>query len=121
MICHIDKRPDFSLHHDLAIMGVLLEYDTFYRPKYEPQKNLWPLIQRMVADGLEDSVALATDMAEVKLWSLPGHGPGLGGFLTIIGRRLKEIGLESSLGKLLGGNIAHRLASPPECLERGAR
>lgn len=121
VICHIDKRPDFSLHHDLAIMGVLLEYDTFYRPKYEPEKNLWPLIQRMVANGLEDSVALATDMAEVELWSLLGHGPGLGGFLTIIGPRLKELGLESSLGKLLGGNIAQRLASPPEYLERGTR
>jgi phosphotriesterase-related protein len=119
VICHIDKRPDFSLHHDLATTGILLEYDTCYRPKYEPEKNLWPLIQKMIAAGLENSIALATDMAEIELWSLFGHGPGLGGFLTIIGPRLKDLELESSLDKLLGGNIASRLAMPYEHFERG--
>ena len=119
VICHIDKRPDSGLHHDLATAGILLEYDTFYRPKYEPEKNLWPLIQRMITDGLEDFIALATDMAEAELWSLFGNGPGLGGFLTIIAPRLKALGLNSSLDKLLGGNIARRLAMPYEHFEGG--
>ena len=52
VICHIDKRPDFGLHRELAQAGVLLEYDTFFRPKYDPERNVWPLLQRMAAAGL---------------------------------------------------------------------
>lgn len=112
VICHIDKRPDFGLHRELASLGVLLEYDTFYRPKYGPEKNLWPLIQRMLEHGFEDSIALATDMAEAELWSQLGHGPGLAGYLTIIATRLERLGSDVAAKKLLGGNIAGRLALP---------
>ena len=48
VLCHMDKRPDFGLQKELARLGVLLEYDTFYRPKYNPSENLWPLIEHMV-------------------------------------------------------------------------
>ncbi len=44
VLCHMDKRPDFGLQKELARLGVLLEYDTFYRPKYKPAEKLWPLI-----------------------------------------------------------------------------
>ena len=53
VICHIDKRPDFGLHDELARAGALLEYDTFYRPYYAPETGAWPLIEHMVAAGLE--------------------------------------------------------------------
>lgn len=111
VICHIDKRPDFGLHRDLASMGVLLEYDTFYRPKYDPEKNLWPLLRGMLEHGFEESIALATDMAEPALWSLLG-GPGLVGFPTIIASRLTSLDQGKVSRKLLGGNIAGRLALP---------
>ena len=40
ILCHMDKRPDVGLHRSLAQAGVMLEYDTFYRPKYEPDRNV---------------------------------------------------------------------------------
>jgi 5-phospho-D-xylono-1,4-lactonase len=42
VFCHIDKRPDFGLHRELVEEGVLLEYDTFFRPKYAPEEHVWP-------------------------------------------------------------------------------
>jgi phosphotriesterase-related protein len=111
ILCHMDKRPDFGLHRELASAGVLLEYDTFYRPKYEPEKNLWKLIERMVASGLGDRVALATDMAEASMWSRLGGGPGLTGFPLVIRPRLQASGLEAvTIAGLMGGNITRRLA-----------
>ena len=44
-ICHVDKRPDEGFHHELAQAGALLGYDTFARPKYDPDRNVWPLDQ----------------------------------------------------------------------------
>lgn len=111
VFCHTDKRPDFGLHAELARAGVMLEYDTFFRPKYEPERNVWPLIERMAAAGLAGQIALATDMAESGLWAELGGYPGLLGFFTIIRSGLRRMELPPSvIGGLLGGNIAGRLA-----------
>lgn len=111
VLCHMDKRPDPVLHADLARSGVLLEYDTFYRPKYEPESNLWPLIHSMAVEGLSDHVALATDMAEGKMYSTIGNGPGLASLPSEIRSKLVEMKIpESSVQQMLGGNIARRLA-----------
>ena len=89
---------------------VLLEYDTFYRPKYNPDANAWPLIVRMTAAGLDRCVALATDMADPGFWAF-GGGPGLVGLPTTIRARLRALGLpDSAVRKMLGHNIADRLA-----------
>jgi phosphotriesterase-related protein len=95
ILCHMDKPLDFGLHRELASAGVLLEYDTFYRPKYEPEKNLWKLIEGMVAGGLGHRVALATDMAERSMWSQMGGGPGLAGFPLVVRPRLQATGLDA--------------------------
>jgi len=84
VICHIDKRPDFGLHRSIAQAGILLEYDTFYRPKYDLQKNLWPLLSQMIEVGFGSSICLATDMAESALWARYGGNPGLNGYLNQI-------------------------------------
>jgi phosphotriesterase-related protein len=111
VFCHVDKRPDFGLHRELATAGVLLEYDTFFRPKYEPERGVWPLLAQMVAAGLAGRVALATDMADPLLWAELGGGPGLAGIFTIIRARLEQIGIaEGTITALLGGNIAGTLA-----------
>jgi len=68
----MDKRPDIGLHQELAHLGVLLEYDTFYRPKYNPSENLWPLIEKNGNTGHADRIALATDMAEAELYYFIG-------------------------------------------------
>lgn len=111
VICHIDKRPDFGLHYELARAGVTLEYDTFYRPKYQPEQNVWPLLERMVASGLADRVAIATDMAEASLWSRLGGGPGQTAFTGQIKTRMQAIGFdETTVRRLMGENIARCLA-----------
>jgi len=123
VFCHVDKRPDFGLHRELAQAGVLLEYDTFFRPKYDPERGVWPLLGKMAAAGLAGRVALATDMADSTLWAelRPklgaelGGGPGLAGIFTIIKARLEQMGLPGeTIAGLLGGNIAIRIATSDE-------
>lgn len=111
VFCHVDKRPDHGLHAELARAGVLLEYDTFFRPKYHPEENLWPLIEYMVKAGLQDSLALATDLADGELWAHIGGGPGLLGLAVTIADRLERMGFSATaISAMLGGNIARRLA-----------
>ena len=111
VLCHMDKRPDFGLQKELARLGVLLEYDTFYRPKYQPATNLWPLIEQMVGAGFSDRVALATDMAEAELYHFIGGGAGLASLPCEIQNELNEKGFpEAARKQMLGGNIARRLA-----------
>ena len=110
-LCHMDKRPDFGLHRELAQAGFLLEYDTFFLPKYEPEKNLWPLLEKMVAAGLDGAVALAADLADGAEWTVNGGPPGLPGLLNQAPPRSLEMDLPAeSVARLLGGNIAARLA-----------
>ena len=110
ILCHMDKRPDIGLHRELARAGALLEYDTFHRPKYDPEANLWPLIERMAAEGLDGAVALATDMADPALWAY-GGGPGPAALPGSIRARLQQIGLPpESMRRMLGESIAARLA-----------
>ena len=111
IFCHMDKRPDFILHSELAKAGVGLEYDTFYRSKYLPDENVWSLLEHICNSDLESSVVLATDLAERELWTEIGRGPGLTGFITQIGSRLRSMGLEEEkIDGLMGRNIANRLA-----------
>jgi phosphotriesterase-related protein len=111
VLCHMDKRPDAGLHKELARLGVLLEYDTFYRPKYNPPANLWPLIEQMAAAGFADRVALATDMAESELYHFIGGGAGLASLPAEIQDLLIRKGYpETDRKQMLGGNIARRLA-----------
>ena len=111
VLCHMDKRPDSGLQKELARLGVLLEYDTFYRPKYEPQKYLWPLIDFMVSNNLSSNIALATDMAESHLYYHIGDGPGLFSLPGEIKNQLEVRGIsDSDIQKMIGGNIALRLA-----------
>ncbi|HVN53145.1 MAG TPA: hypothetical protein VMT46_02360 [Anaerolineaceae bacterium] len=111
VFCHMDKRADFSLHADLARAGVLLEYDTFFRPQYEPEKNLWSLLDKMAAEILCSQIALATDMADASLYRSLGKGPGLASLPTLIRARLEERGFSNeAIRQMLGENIARRLA-----------
>ncbi|MCA9867630.1 MAG: hypothetical protein KIS95_09205 [Anaerolineae bacterium] len=115
VFCHVDKRPDIGLHRELAQAGVLLEYDTFFRPKYEPERHVWPLIGEMIAGGWAGHVALATDMADPALWAELGGQPGLLGFFSIIRQGLVRMALPAAMiDGLLGGNIARRLATGEE-------
>lgn len=111
VLCHMDKRPDIHLHQELARRGVLLEYDTFYRPKYNPAENLWQLIEKMANAGFANCIAFATDMAEAELYHRIGGGPGLASLPGEIQKQLIAKGFsETDRMQMLGGNIARRLA-----------
>ncbi len=120
VLCHMDKRPDAGLHRELAGAGVMLEYDTFYRPKYEPEKTTWPLIAAMLPAGYERQLALATDIAEKALWKHIGGGAGLPGLVTDILPQLKATGAsDAQVDLLLGKNIIRRLARPVDPRSEG--
>lgn len=110
-LCHMDKRPDIGLHSEIARYGALLEYDTFFRPKYKPEEGVWPLINQMLENGFGSSIALATDMAEKEMYASIGGGPGLASLPRDLRARLelKQIS-EKNIRGLLGENIARRLA-----------
>ena len=111
VLCHMDKRPDLGLHKELAHFGVLLEYDTFFRPKYNPFQNLWPLIADMVQSGCADRITLATDMAESAMYHSIGKGPGLRSLPQDIRKQLIKNEIpEPMIQQMLGENIARRLA-----------
>lgn len=111
MLCHIDKRPDLHLHQELAQAGVLLEYDTFFRPQYHPEEKLWPLLEAMGKADLFGSIALATDLADLSMWASTGKGPGLASLPSIIHTRLLERGFSpAGVQAMLGENVLQRLA-----------
>lgn len=121
VLCHVDKRPDFGLHQELAQAGVLLEYDTFFRPKYDPEHNLWPLLVRMAEEGLAGSVAIGTDMADLAMWQEAGPA----GLITAVISRLGSLGFDPrGIAQMAGRNIAGRLAYPvggrESAVDRGA-
>jgi 5-phospho-D-xylono-1,4-lactonase len=109
-MCHMDKRPDYGLHHELLQAGVLLGYDTFARPKYEPEKNVWPLLHQMLSDGFGYGIALGLDLAQSALWKQYGGDPGLTMLPTQILARLQKEQVPSDvIHSLLGQAIAQRL------------
>lgn len=115
ILCHLDKRPDSGLHQALAERGALLEYDTFFRPKYSPEQNLWPLLEDMAAAGYTTAVAAATDMADIEMWSAGGVGGHLTQMITVVKPRLAAMGFtEKHIDSFLGGNISARLVPQPE-------
>ena len=120
-LCHVDKRPDAALHRELILGGVLLGYDTFVRPKYEPERNAWPLLERMVGAGLDHGIAIGQDLADASMWTSFGGSPGM---RTLPDRILPELHRrgfsEASVRNLTARNIARRLdRDPPGHEHRG--
>jgi 5-phospho-D-xylono-1,4-lactonase len=110
-LCHVDKRPDVGLHRELAQAGVLLGYDTFARPKYDPNHGAWMLIAALVEQGLEQHIAVCLDFAIASMWHHYGGRPGMCVLPETIVPRLKAEGYtEATIHQLTAGNIARRLA-----------
>lgn len=110
-LCHVDKRPDAGLHHELAQAGALLGYDTFLRRKYNPDQNLWPLIRSLVDAGFDDRIAMGLDLALPSMWVFGGAEWGLMALPRLILPRLQAEGYrESIIQNILGQNVARHLA-----------
>ena len=109
-LCHVDKRPDAELHRELIRAGVLLGYDTFVRPKYEPKRNVWPLLERMISQGLDHGIAVGQDLADPGMWRVFGGTPGLRHLPDRILPELRRRGFdEDTIRRLTAANIARRL------------
>ena len=120
-MCHVDKRPDFGLHRELAREGVLLGYDTFARPKYDPERTTWPLLREMVAAGLEGSIAIGLDLADASMWQHFGGQPGMLMIPNTIVPRLYAEGMSKTIvTRLTAQNIAARLVRQPQHERDGA-
>ena len=117
-LCHVDKRPDFGLHAELAQAGVLLGYDTFVRPKYNPDTTTWPLLRQMAGAGHARQVAIGQDLAFPYMWQAYGGQPGLLTLIQTIRPRLEREGfLAGDIAGLTGANVARRLVR--RCLVPG--
>ena len=113
-ISHVDKRPDRKLHAELAREGYVLGYDTFLRPKYDPETNVWPLVAYMIGAGFWRQIAVGLDIVETSMWK-SGRGPGLCSIPNVIGKRLKSQGAGAEVVRAMtGGNIARMLSGGPE-------
>lgn len=109
-ICHVDKRPDLGLHRELAQAGALLGYDTFTRPKYDPDQNAWRLLHALVAEGLSHSVAIGLDLAFSSSWRSFGGEPGLCFLPDSLVPRLRLEGFDDpAIRQLTAQNVAQRL------------
>lgn len=110
-ICHVDKRADEGFHKELAQAGALLGYDTFARPKYDPDRNVWRLVKTLVAAGLESQVAIGLDLAFPSNMQHFGGAPGLRFLPDQVLPRLRAEGIgEDAIRKLTAQNVLHRLA-----------
>jgi predicted metal-dependent phosphotriesterase family hydrolase len=110
MLCHVDKRPDARLHAELARAGFLLEYDTFLRPKYDPRDHVWPLLETLLADGHERSIACGLDLADHALWRFGGDPVGMAGLPDVVAPELRHRGASAAqVRRLTGANVLERL------------
>ena len=110
MLCHMDKRPDEGLHRELAAASALLEYDTFFEPRYKPENHVWPLLLSMVGAGLGESIAIGTDLAYMHQWRAEQGIAAFGKRHTRIRLLLQTEGVSATIiDKLQGGNIRSRL------------
>jgi len=92
-----------------------LGYDTFVRPRYDPEHGVWRLVKAMVAEGLEDHIAICLDLALASMWQQYGGHPGMLILPQQIVPRLREEGLpETAIRKLTGQNIARYLVRQAE-------
>jgi len=96
MLCHMDKRADINLHKHLANKSIYLEYDTFNRPKYNPEKNVWPLLIEMIKEGYSDSIMIGSDPADNLSWESISKKGGLGGFFKNLTEKLFNSGIETT-------------------------
>ena len=110
ILCHTDKRPDRGLHRALAENGFLLEYDTFMRPKYDPDRHVWPLLEAMLEDGHEHAVAVGLDLADRSQWRFGGDRHGMAAWRTTIVPEMRRRGIDAPvIARLCGGNVRSRL------------
>lgn len=95
MLCHMDKKADIRLHKYLAGKSIYLEYDTFNRLKYNPEKNVWPLLVEMIKEGYSSSIMIGSDLGDNPSWENIIKKRGFAGFFQDIADKLSDSGVET--------------------------
>ncbi|MFZ3086226.1 MAG: hypothetical protein WA097_06205 [Candidatus Hydromicrobium sp.] len=90
LLCHMDKNNNSNLHKTLIKKGVYLEYDTFLRPKYNPEDNVIPLLKDMILSGYAGKILIGSDIDNNTMWKNVGDSGGLGGFFESIEKKLTD-------------------------------
>ena len=99
-----------DLHIKLANKGYFLEYDTFMREKYNPEKNLWVLIKGMIDEGFENSIIAASDLYQESMWKILSDKGGMPEFFNSIIIKLQNLHInENAIPKFIGGNALNYL------------
>ena len=111
VFCHIDKRNDINLHKELAERGYYLGYDTFLREKYEPEKNVYRLMDSIIEGGFKNSIMIGTDIYENAMWESVRPSVGYGGIFKKLKRYLSEKFEDTDVEiNLMGGNAVRFLS-----------
>jgi 5-phospho-D-xylono-1,4-lactonase len=123
-LCHVDKRPDPTLHAELAAGGALLGYDTFLRPAYDPDRTTWTLVQAMLDAGHAGALAFGLDLADPAMWPADrgprGTGFGPAALVTAVEPRLRTLGAgDADIDAVLGANLVRRAARPVPAPDAG--
>ena len=113
ILAHVDKRPDRILHRDLIAAGFLVEYDTFLRPRYEPETKVWPLLEELISTGWSTGICCGLDLAGNGMWAFGSQTPGILGLSRVVVSGLMMRGVdERTIQLVTGKNILARLARP---------
>jgi len=106
MLCHMDKRNDISLHRALAEKMICLEYDTFFKSKYEPEKNVWSLILQMITEGYCEKIMIGSDMTPGYTLQEADKNSGLDIFFQNVINKMSDFGIPGdAILKMMSGNI----------------
>jgi len=111
LLCRMDKRNDLNLHKHLTDNLFYIEYDTFLRHKYHPQKNVWPLLVNMIKNGYYKSIMVGSDISSINMWKDISRNSGLGSYFNNIKEKLLSMKIGSDVvDRLTGKNASDFLA-----------
>lgn len=96
LLCHMDKNNNSRLHKKLIKRGVYLEYDSFLRPKYDPENNVMPLLKDMILSGYGNRILIGSDIDTYAMWKDLEKSGGLGSFFKSIEEKLSDLQLKNN-------------------------
>lgn len=112
VLAHVDRNPDPGLHVELAATGAYLGYDGAARAKYWPDSVLLDCLVEVSEKGGADHLLLGGDLARRTSFSSYGGMPGLTYLPERFVPRLKVLGGEDLVHKVLTDNPARFLTFP---------
>jgi phosphotriesterase-related protein len=111
-LAHADRNPDPGLHAELAAAGAYLSYDGWARPQYFPDSTLLACLVAVAEAGGAERIVLGGDMARARSLRAYGGLPGLDYLPRRVVPRLRALGGEELVERVLVTNPARFLTVP---------